>query len=336
MKFIPLVFIFQIAQFSQAQEINYAKLDSVCQATSKISVKDERVQKAIEIAYEQNRLLGSQQIDRNGGLTRIGFHEGEYEKKTEDRIYAWEHVSNYWRAISDIEPDKIIVTGRKNERGRFEILKRLNDLNNNVEQAYRLSNSELLTIGESLQRAAQIDSPWSAAFISYLFKQAGFSQQEFKFSEAHVDYIDQSFYTSMADQTGTNSQHIYRACDITKTPPRKGDLICYVRGNASLKNSFQKFYELIVARRSMTKKPSVNTHCDLVVEADNNGDSKLSSIGGNVIQSVTLRKMYLNRQKILNPNYISSYNSEKCSETEDNCLGNVNYQGWVVLLQYRN
>ncbi len=335
MKGITLAFALLLGNTANAQELDFRRIDEICKATSKRPVSDARVQSMVINAYMQNKLLGGQRIDRNGGLVKIGYHEAENEKNKVESVYAWQHIAKYWEAISTNEPSKITVAGLE-KQDRTGLFNRLKNVSNGATD-FRLSDADLLTIDSSLKRAAIVDLPWSAAFISHLFKQAGFSSREFKFSSGHVDYIDQSFVASQSDQEGVANEHAYRACDIRKTRPRVGDLICYARSDSAKNNSFDSFYGLLLARRSATKdKPIVYSHCDFVVESDKNGDSKLSAIGGNVVQSVTLRRMYLNQQKTLSDNYISSSNSESCEDTEGDCRGNLNRQAWVVLLQYRN
>ena len=79
----------------------------------------------------------------------------------------------------------------------------------------------------------------------------------------------------------------------------------------------------------------VPMHCDLVVNADENGDAKLTTIGGNVFQSVTLRQMSLNARKHLGASYFGSAQSRECGETTGECRKGVSRQTWVLLQQSR-
>lgn len=60
---------------------------------------------------------------------------------------------------------------------------------------------------EALLRAAIIDTPWSAAFISYLMKTAGFSSAEFVFSDSHADYVRAALEVTAAEAAGREATH---------------------------------------------------------------------------------------------------------------------------------
>ena len=111
-------------------------------------------------------------------------------------------------------------------------------------------------------------------------------------------------------------------------------MICYSREGAAEVNTFELLGTALEKRRAGLISKRFAMHCDLVVLSDDKGDSKLKSMGGNVVQSVTLRKMNLNGEKTINTNYIASTNPKICIDTE-NCLGNLNLKPWAVLLQFR-
>ena len=75
---------------------------------------------------------------------------------------------------------------------------------------------------EAALRAAVIDTPWSAAFISYVIRQSGVAANAFQFSNAHRAYIYDAFATSAAELTNEAGDRIYRACPVTTTRPRAG------------------------------------------------------------------------------------------------------------------
>jgi hypothetical protein len=76
-------------------------------------------------------------------------------------------------------------------------------------------------------------------------------------------------------------------------------------------------------------------HCDLVASSDDNGDAKIETIGGNVFQSVTLRRMTLNAGKTLGRAYFQARRTPVCVHA-NSCGGNLSRNRWVVLLQFRN
>ena len=53
---------------------------------------------------------------------------------------------------------------------------------------------------EAALRAAVTDTPWSAAFISYVIRQSGVAPDAFKFSNAHRAYIYDAFAASAAER----------------------------------------------------------------------------------------------------------------------------------------
>ena len=52
---------------------------------------------------------------------------------------------------------------------------------------------------ETALRAAIIDTSWSAAFISYVIRQAGVTPKAFQFANAHRVYIYNAFAVSAAE-----------------------------------------------------------------------------------------------------------------------------------------
>jgi hypothetical protein len=77
-------------------------------------------------------------------------------------------------------------------------------------------------------------------------------------------------------------------------------------------------------------------HCELVVRADEGGDAKLETIGGNVVQSVTLSRMTLNANKVLGEAYRITARGNECARATEGCRGHLSRRPWLVLLQLRN
>lgn len=115
------------------------------------------------------------------------------------------------------------------------------------------------------------DKPWSAAFISWLMREAGVGEAAFAPSGLHADYLR----AIARRQDAPDARFALR--DATAFPPRPGDLICATRAGASI-----PAFDAIPDGTPM--------HCDLVVAV---ADGTLESIGGNVRNSVskTLRKL---------------------------------------------
>lgn len=110
--------------------------------------------------------------------------------------------------------------------------------------------------------------PWSAVFISYLMAQAGVPESEFVPDASHANYLQGIVARSMDGRAGYLVAH-----DIAAYAPRRGDLICAVRGV-----DLAADYRLLRGRL-------YPMHCDLVTA--NFGD-RIEAIGGNVFNAVSL------------------------------------------------
>jgi hypothetical protein len=78
-------------------------------------------------------------------------------------------------------------------------------------------------------------------------------------------------------------------------------------------------------------------HCDLVVRADTGGDAKLETIGGNVVNSVTLSRMTLNARKVLSDAYVTrAAPVPACTRAARGCPDHHSRRPWLVVLQFRN
>lgn len=105
------------------------------------------------------------------------------------------------------------------------------------------------------------DVPWSAAFISWIVRNAGPEYGNFKFAAAHARYIHQAI---KAKSNGDASVPFW-GYRLNEHQVQLGDLICQWRE------------EPITYDQAKTKD-SYFSHCDLVVEIDGAG---IRAIGGN-------------------------------------------------------
>jgi len=114
--------------------------------------------------------------------------------------------------------------------------------------------------------------PWSAIFISWLMRNAGYGDRQFEASELHWHYIRAAL---------DGSRPGLEARDAAVTPPRPGDLICAPRDvQAEAPSGFAQWAALPRAQRGRIW----TWHCDLVVQVDG---TELGAIGGNISESVT-------------------------------------------------
>ena len=115
--------------------------------------------------------------------------------------------------------------------------------------------------------------PWSAVFISWLMRGAGFGERQFEAAELHWQYI------RAALDHGVRAG--FEARDAAATAPRPGDLICAPRdATPDAPSGFAQWSALARPLRARAWP----WHCDLVVQVDG---AELGAIGGNVSDSVT-------------------------------------------------
>jgi Uncharacterized protein conserved in bacteria len=182
--------------------------------------------------------------------------EGEGDELS-DGMYPWVRVATYWRETS--------------------ALKQMIDLGfPGATDCASSSNLDDWAIQSSC-RTFIVSNAWSAAFVSYVLMRADL--KEFQQSHKHITYIRDAHEAAPSKP--------YRLANVEKERPIAGDLLCYSR--AAGVNS----YEDLIAHIASGDE-SLNTHCDVVVSANFNGDSKLYVIGGNVLQTVMMRKLSLN------------------------------------------
>lgn len=64
-----------------------------------------------------------------------------------------------------------------------------------------------------------VSDPWSAVFVSYCVKTAGATSDEFRFADAHSQFVYQAIRNS------DNGEGVFRAMPVTAYAPRPGDII---------------------------------------------------------------------------------------------------------------
>jgi hypothetical protein len=200
---------------------------------------------------------------------------------------------------------------------------------------------------ESALRAAIIDTSWSAAFISYVVRQSGVAPNAFQFSNAHRAYIYDGFAVSAAELKKQARDGIYRACPLTTTKPREGDLICQQRESTLANDSEEAVRERIRAEIDgpVEARTVRRTHCEVVAHVDRPAH-KVYTIGGNVNQGVAARKMNLRRNLTFSPSQKGSCGGpghwtlpqpagQTSSESNPSRKCSLNDRKWFVLLQLR-
>jgi hypothetical protein len=292
------------------------------------------------------------QIDASGRLTAFGLTGAEHEKGDGSGAppkvghLPWWRIMKYWHALYGDEPgDKLEVRGYRDASKapqddddtallRTTVARLLKAAENESDPETR----EILR--EMAWRSAALDTPWSAAFVSYVLKQAGVSANAFAFSNAHRAYIYDAFAADRAEAKDETVDHLYRACPVLATRLRAGDLVCDHRETAFADVSEPAMRERILAEladpagtRSVRK-----THCEIVAYVDRRA-RKAYTIGGNVLEGVSVRTLPLRRNLRL------AVHKAKCGamaapqtaadlpRLKDKCA--LNDKKWLVLLQLR-
>jgi len=164
----------------------------------------------------------------------------------------WRQVARYWRDAG--------LLGRSGGAGASDC-------------AYAIGNPGYPGLG---CRAFVIDTPWSAAFVSWVMQRAGVPG--FRGSAGHFDYVR----AARRDPAGSP----YLLLDPDAAAPAAGDLLCYVR----LPRTYG-FAGLLAAIDGGAT--GLNMHCDVVAAAGGR-EGRAYLVGGNVQQAVTMRVLPLN------------------------------------------
>jgi hypothetical protein len=343
------------AQQDRGAAAFWKSVQAACNATA-TRPAGELGRRIAQGAIDEFNRFGGHRIDADGRLFQFGLTEAEHEeddggdRKASLGHLGWWQVMAYWRALFANDPaGKLEVRGYGDASNSTDAAQAAGVLRTDAATLLRAAESvsdpetrEVLR--EAALRSAAIDTGWSAAFISYVIRGAGVAPEAFKFANAHRVYIYDAFAASAAEMTKDAGDRLYRACPLNTTRPRPGDLICNHREPALADLSDAAVRERIreelgggTGARSVRR-----THCEVVAHVDR-GARKVYTIGGNVNQAVSARKLNLRRdlkfssaQKghcggaghwtLPQPKGGSASASERCS---------LNDRKWFVLLQLR-
>jgi hypothetical protein len=112
--------------------------------------------------------------------------------------------------------------------------------------------------------------PWSAAFISFVVRRAGYAG--FRFAAAHARYVNDSI---VKRETGQASP--FWGFRLQEHKPQLGDMVCRWRGKK-------------ITYEDAARRDGFTSHCDIVVGV---GDDHMATIGGNVANSVSVTRYRL-------------------------------------------
>jgi len=294
------------AQADRTATTFWKGVQATCNVTA-AKAPGELGQRIAQTAIDEFTRFGGHQIDSDGRIFHFGLTEAEHEEDDSGNPRAllghlgWWQVMKYWRSLFGDDPtNKLEVRGYRDASASTQDTQEAMLLRTSAAQLLRLaedvSDPEMReTLRETALRAAIIDTSWSAAFISYVIRQSGVAPNAFHFANAHRVYIYDAFAVSAAELKNEASDGIYRACPLT-TRPRAGDLICQQRESELVDASDEAVRERIRAELdgSVQARSVRRTHCEVVAHVDK-AARKVYTIGGNVNQAVTARKMNLRR-----------------------------------------
>jgi hypothetical protein len=341
----------------------WKRVQDLCNATSNLKTIDKIEPHAEQIAAtaeKEHRLWGGHKVDHTGRIYKFGLVETENEMNPgESSDVPFQKIGwwNVWRYLSVLaEANRIglgflrvtSIEGAIDARDPDDTGQRrwnpFSSLFGAIDQIENAQQREAAK--QSVIRSVVADRPWSAVFISYVVHTAiggtaAKTAQEFAYSAGHIDYIHQAFQASIAEEQGQPSSAIYRACPAHETMPRRGDLICHHRHKSCEGLPARAIQNLIAfgERPNEACKPITATHCDVVTHVDKN-TKKVYSVGGNVFNSVTERRMNLAASGLK----FSSNQGEKDCNTAQSGAGDansakghcsMNSKDWFVILQMR-
>lgn len=232
---------------------------------------------------------------------RVGWQDGHIPMEAEGGIEKlasgsapWRRVAEYWRSTPALD----------NLRG--------------AKGAKECAAPTGEWLDDAACRAFILDHPWSAAFVSYVMKRAGVD--DFAFSAEHITYL-RAAHAAKAERPR------YRLVAPERERPEVGDLLCYSReARVATHADLVAFLD--------AGGIGLKTHCDIVVGVDLDGDRKLYTIGGNVLQTVMLRKLPLNAAGRFVPPRAAPEEATCRINRERAC--SLNAKAWIALLKLRD
>ncbi len=352
-----------VAEGDRAAAAFWKSVQTTCNATAG-KPAGELGQRIAKTAIDEFNHFGGHQIDANGRLFHFGLTEAEHEQDDGGTRQAklgqlgWWQVLKYWRAVyGDDISDKLEVRGYRD--GSTSTQEQQDAALLRTSAAQLLRAAEAVTdpearevLREAAWRAAAVDTSWSAAFVSYVIRTSGVGPNAFHFANAHRAFIYDAFATSRGETHPKPSEQIYRACPVTATRPREGDILCAHREaalsdlrEADIRERIRSELESGSEARTIRR-----THCEVVVHIDARA-RKLYTVGGNVNQAVAARKLNLHGRglkfsavqgapcggrkawTLRPPQGQAEGRAASASGSEPHC--SLNDKKWFVLLQLR-
>ncbi|MBM3528402.1 MAG: DUF2272 domain-containing protein [Alphaproteobacteria bacterium] len=344
-----------LAQADRTGPAFWKTVQSACDATA-AKAPGELGRRIAQTAIREFERFGGHRIDSNGRLFRFGLTEAEHGAsdsgtgETPLDNLGWWQVLKYWRAVyGDDIAGKLEVRGYRDASTVTDRTQSAPLLRTDAARLLRAADGvsdpaarEILR--EAAYRTAVVDTSWSAAFVSYVIREAGVAPKAFLFANAHRAYIYEAFAVSAAETVGGTREGIYRACPLA-TRPRLGDLLCQHREPELADTGDREVRERIRSELGggANARTVRRTHCEVVAHIDVSA-RKLYTVGGNVNQAVSARKLNLRQHDLRFSavqkghcggagNWTLPRSSGGAADSDDKC--SLNDRKWFVLLQLR-
>jgi hypothetical protein len=325
-----------------------------CDATA-AKPASETAKRIAKAAIDEFTRFDGHAVDQTGRMFHFGHTEAEQgeehsgNRPTRFGDLAWWQVMKYWHALyGDDIGDKLEALGYEDASNTADADKDAGLIRDDVGPLLRAVDGitdpkQREILREAILRAVVIDTPWSAAFVSYVVKQAGVPANAFQFANAHRVYIYDAFAASAGEANNAAPDKLYRACPLS-TRPRAGDLLCFQRepelrdaSDAAVRERIRSELGGPAAARTVRR-----THCDVVAQVDA-GARKVYAVGGNIYQSITVNKLNLRDDMTFSVSqkgdcggpgrWTLSGSSKERARLTENC--SLNDKKWFVLLQMR-
>jgi hypothetical protein len=284
----------------------HARAEDVCELSRQSTNASPAALRIAQVACDEHALWRKPFINAQGRIVRLASMEAEKDMLGDGRTPTWRRVAHYWKASGLLDDNTRWEQSRVDAGGSD----RRNGASDCVGDAQDWA-------AKAACRAFLIDVPWSATFVSFVMRTADISG--FVHTSSHAYYI--------GDAMRRPDDGPYRLADPGREAPAVGDLLCYLREKNRVYG-----YRGLVDMLGRSSRP-FDSHCDIVVGVDINGDSKLYAIGGNVVQGVTMRKLNLNRRGLLSLSMKQDGDDAKVFEISDEKNYNLNRQDWAALLK---
>jgi Uncharacterized protein conserved in bacteria (DUF2272) len=220
-----------------------------------------------------------------GEWTKFG--QGKITESADDKfvmdsseapLLSWDKVFQYWVATRNESVLRfpfgvsLDAGGRPNGTTKASYVDEVDA----VRKAFAADPQRQARITSALRRSGISAVPWSAVFISTMFKLGGYANTEFEGSASHSIYMRSAMRAVNDGRVGYGQL----PCDPAWVKPRVGDLVCFSR-TAPIKS-----WANVLQRWDATGGSDAfafKSHCDLVVHVS---PTTIDTVGGNLGDSV--------------------------------------------------